>query len=242
MDARNAMSTLYFIRHGQASFGKENYDELSPRGAAQSRLLAEHFERAGVRFDAVYRGGLARHEGTAGEYLAHERGKGRTVPPVNVLSALDEYDSKAILTALIPVMLEENPRMKEDVERLFTDRRSFQAVFETAMNMWCCGAYDRPGLETWSDYRAKVNGAIDAIMKNDGRGKHVAVFTSGGPITIAAGRTLGLSDATIMGLRDQIVNTSVSRFRCTEERIMLASFNEYSHLELSGDRSMVTYR
>ena len=30
--SEHVMSTLYFIRHGQASFGKENYDELSDTG------------------------------------------------------------------------------------------------------------------------------------------------------------------------------------------------------------------
>jgi len=30
---------IYLVRHGQASFGAEDYDELSDLGARQSRLL-----------------------------------------------------------------------------------------------------------------------------------------------------------------------------------------------------------
>ena len=37
------MSTLYMIRHGQASFGKEDYDKLSDGGLRQARILAHHF-------------------------------------------------------------------------------------------------------------------------------------------------------------------------------------------------------
>ncbi|MFX9680498.1 histidine phosphatase family protein, partial [Acinetobacter baumannii] len=29
------MTTIYLVRHGQASFGKANYDELSPTGQSQ---------------------------------------------------------------------------------------------------------------------------------------------------------------------------------------------------------------
>jgi len=34
------MSDLYLIRHGQASFGKDNYDRLSPLGIRQARILS----------------------------------------------------------------------------------------------------------------------------------------------------------------------------------------------------------
>ncbi len=33
------MATIYLVRHGQASFGKENYDQLSPRGWEQGKIL-----------------------------------------------------------------------------------------------------------------------------------------------------------------------------------------------------------
>jgi len=45
-----------------------------------------------------------------------------------------------------------------------------------------------------------------------------------------------------MKVAEQVVNTSVSRFKCTENRIMLATFNEYAHLEKEKDESLITYR
>ena len=37
------MTSIYLVRHGQASFGKKDYDNLSEIGEKQSFLLGEHF-------------------------------------------------------------------------------------------------------------------------------------------------------------------------------------------------------
>lgn len=50
------MIEIYFIRHGQASFGQPTYDCLSSLGERQAALLGRHFYQTGVRFDAVYSG------------------------------------------------------------------------------------------------------------------------------------------------------------------------------------------
>ena len=54
------MGTLYLVRHGQASFGADNYDLLSPLGRQQSVRLGEYFSYKGVHFDAVLTGTLNR--------------------------------------------------------------------------------------------------------------------------------------------------------------------------------------
>jgi broad specificity phosphatase PhoE len=95
---------------------------------------------------------------------------------------------------------------------------------------------------TWRAFKDRVNGAIDEIMKSDGTGKTVAVFTSGGTISVAVQRTLHLGEADAMKIAEQLVNTSVSRFKCTSDRIMMATFNEYTHLEHENDEKLITYR
>ena len=49
------MATVYLIRHGQASFGAENYDKLSELGCRQAHIAGEYFRDYGIQFDAVYR-------------------------------------------------------------------------------------------------------------------------------------------------------------------------------------------
>ena len=62
------MGTLYLVRHGQASFGADDYDQLSPLGRRQAVRLGEYlrqrFEREGVQIDTVLMGSLRRHRQT----------------------------------------------------------------------------------------------------------------------------------------------------------------------------------
>ena len=44
-----APRTLLLVRHGQASFGKSDYDRLSPGGHRQARLLGADLARRGLR-------------------------------------------------------------------------------------------------------------------------------------------------------------------------------------------------
>ena len=65
------MGSIYLIRHGQASFGADDYDVLSPTGIRQAEILGDHLLNLGVRFDRVLSGGLRRQQHTARAYLAY---------------------------------------------------------------------------------------------------------------------------------------------------------------------------
>ena len=236
------MSTLFFIRHGQASFGKENYDELSERGIRQALFLARYFDARGIRFDIVYTGTLERHIRTADALARLKNEKDGSRPAVRRLEGLNEYPTQEIFQALAPRAIAADPSLAGDVAKLMTDRRSFQRVFEAVMSLWTSGTHAVPGLPAWGDFTGRVNEAIDSIMEADGSGKTVAVYTSGGPISVAVGRTLHLSGDDTMRVAEQLVNTSFSRFKCTRDRIMMATFNEYPHLEIEKDESLITYR
>ena len=54
------MGTLYLVRHGQASFGAANYDQLSPLGQRQCLRLGEYFRAKGRRFGTLISGTLMR--------------------------------------------------------------------------------------------------------------------------------------------------------------------------------------
>ena len=55
------MGNLYLVRHGQASFGAEDYDNLSELGRKQAVRLGEYFRDNGQSFDTVFTGTLRRH-------------------------------------------------------------------------------------------------------------------------------------------------------------------------------------
>lgn len=236
------MSAIYFIRHGQASFGKDNYDKLSELGRRQSRLLAGYLDAMDIRFDVIYTGTLTRHLETAEEYLAHCRQQGIPLPAVKQTPDLNEFNSREILTALVPVLLERDPLMQVHLDRLLTDRRSFQKVFEAVIKMWTSKSYENAGIPSWKDFLSAVGRGVDAIAAADGRGRKIGVVTSGGPIAAAIQRVLQIPDDRAMQMGMQLVNSSFTRFRCTDRQITITSFNEYPHLEAGKDRNLITYR
>ncbi len=234
------MSTLFFIRHGQASFGKENYDALSTLGTQQAYLLGNYFARRNIRFDRIYTGTLLRHEETEGEMRRAFAGNNIELPQSCRMAELNEYDSHLILKTLVPELLAEGAVRDRDVANIFTDRKSFQRVFEAAMIKWSCGLYEAK-IPSWNNFVEGVYRAFGTIMQKDGKGRVVAVITSGGPISAAIRRALLLSDEMTMRVTWQIKNASFTRFKCTADAIMLESFNEVPHLEERG-ADFVTYR
>jgi broad specificity phosphatase PhoE len=236
------MSDLYLIRHGQASFGKDNYDRLSPLGIRQAGILGRHLLSTGLRFDAAYSGTMDRQSSTAMGVFQCYTDAGEPVPELVQLGGLNEYDTTAVVSAQVPDMMAADPTLKDDLEQMYTDKESFKRVFEGAMLRWVSGNHDKPGSESWKHFTSRVSDALQDIMKSHGSGSSVAVFTSGGPICAALKWVLNLSGERAIRLNWQVVNTSYSRFMYNGERITLAGFNNISHLELHNEYSLITYR
>lgn len=58
------MGSIYLIRHGQASFGADDYDVLSPTGIRQAEILGRHLAELGISFDRCLAGDLRRQQHT----------------------------------------------------------------------------------------------------------------------------------------------------------------------------------
>lgn len=236
------MSTLYFIRHGQASFGKSDYDTLSPAGELQARLLADYLFGHGIQFDTILVGPQRRHRQTAQALISACEQNNGSAPETIEMGELAEYDFTTVLKELIPVLAAEREDFNRAAGLMFTDRKAFQRLFEAVMLRWVEGSHHLPEAMTWAAFKNRVNSGLESLMARYGRGKNVALFTSGGPISVTVQKALGLSDAAAMQVNWQIINCSVTRFKCTHEKMMLASFNEYPWLEMHPDRNIITYR
>ena len=236
------MSMVYLIRHGQASFGHDDYDRLSDLGVRQARILAGFLYDCGLKPNAVYSGNMRRQVATAQEVIDFFRDSGSPWPGLVRSSAFDEYDTNAIVAAMFPAMAAEDPSLADDLKRMFSSKDSFKRVFESAMLRWVHGFPVPETVETWEGLLSRVMEGISSIRRGHPRGSTVVVFTSGGPIAASLAGVLGISGEASMRLNWQIVNTSITRFMYNEERVTLAGFNVISHLELAGDPSLVTYR
>ena len=236
------MSTLYLIRHGQASFGTADYDALSDRGRHQARLLGAFFLKVGIRFDACWSGTLRRQQQTIREVRDCYLDAGRDMPLPTETAALDEYDYEAVLRALVPLIEKEDPAFIPDVSHMLSDRRAFQLVFARVMTRWASGRDAVENLISWSSFAAGVATGIRDIIDRSGSSSQVAAFTSGGPIAAIIGSVLGLTAEKAISLSWQLVNASITRFKFSGGRISLDTFNEYGHLERNGESGWLTYR
>ena len=235
------MSEIYFIRHAQASFGAENYDRLSDLGIRQARILGDYFFQLGLRFHSVYTGSMERQIGTAHRILSR-LSQDSTKPDLHSVPEFNEYDSESVLKIQAPEMIREDLSLSEATTRIYTDQRSFQRVFEQAILRWISGQYDTPGVETWRAFTRRVRAGVTKVMEENRRKKRIAVFTSGGPVSVVMQMALGLSDEETIRLSWQIRNTSVSAFKYNAEHFSLFSFNSAAHLELHNDPELLTYR
>jgi len=236
------MSEIFFVRHGQASFGSDDYDRLSPLGVRQAKILARYLAQTGKIFDAVYTGEMERQQKTAEEFLNHYRDHQMAVPRPQIDDTFNEYDSFAVWEALIPEITAEQPALAAELEKLPGDQKAFQRIFSQVMNRWTQGEYKASGIPRWDDFTRRVGLGVDKIAARHGAQKRLAVFTSGGPISVAVRSALSLSDRMTLEISWQLMNASVTRIKYNSKGIMLAGFNEVSHLELEGDAGLLTYR
>ncbi|MBW1789718.1 MAG: histidine phosphatase family protein [Deltaproteobacteria bacterium] len=233
------MSDIYMIRHGQASFSSENYDRLSRLGCLQSRILGEYLSHIRIYFDAIYSGSLERQRHTAEQVL--ERMPADVRCDLRIQPDLNEYDAKGIVESQVPAMIRDDPKLALDLERI-KERRSFQRIFEGAMRRWLSGRYDAEGVEPWKVFRDRVQGAVNRIMMENGRGRTIALFTSGGPICVTLQMALGITADIAIQLNWQLRNTSVSVFKYSDKGIFLNSYNSLNHLLDRKDSALLTYR
>jgi broad specificity phosphatase PhoE len=161
---------------------------------------------------------------------------------LRIAPQFNEYDSLSIIKSHLPHMTREDPSISEALARMYTDRRSFQQVFEGAMLRWISGSYQLPRLETWGEFALRVRAGVTKVMEENGRRKRIVIFSSGGPLSVVMQMALKLSDEEAMRLGWQIRNASVSTFKYNDSRVSLSSFNSVVHLEWHKDPVLITYR
>lgn len=234
-----ALSTIFLIRHGQASFGADDYDVLSTVGAEQGRELGRYWARRQVRLDACYRGPRRRHADTAAGFLEGASEAGVSYPDTTTLDGLDEYPAIELLKRWLPKLTAEHPELASAFGA-GASQRQFEQGFRLVIDKWSRGELETGDLETFEHFQGRVRAALDHIMTTEGRKKQVAVFTSGGPIAMAMQRALELSSELALRTAWVVANGSINEFRYRDtSEFTLVRFNAIPHLQ---DDALITYR
>ncbi|MDO8275237.1 MAG: histidine phosphatase family protein [Serpentinimonas sp.] len=222
------MGTLYLVRHGQASFGADDYDRLSPLGQRQSLRLGEHLRAHGWQPDAVLCGTLRRHAQT---WDALALGLGGPVPEPLHWPGLNEYDSSALIEALHAAPLP-SPHTPEGYRQHFR-------LLRDALRQWMAGVLTPAGMPDYPAFVAGVVAALDHVRQL-GQGR-VLIVSSGGPIATSVGHLLGTTPETTIELNLRLRNTALTEFEFNPKRHTLLSFNTLPHLAQPEQADWVSY-
>jgi broad specificity phosphatase PhoE len=222
------MGTVYLVRHGQASFGADDYDQLSGLGQRQSERLGAYWAERGQRFDAVITGSLKRHAQTWAGIAA---GAGLDLQPL-IWPGLDEYDSLAVIRTIHAA-----PLKKPDTPELY--RHHFRLLHD-GLAQWMAGTVSPQGMPSYTEFVRGVTSALD-LVRAEHVGKNVLIVSSGGPISTAVGQVLNLSPERTIDLNMRIRNSAVTEFEFSARRHALLTYNTLPHLDSPAHREWVTY-
>ena len=235
------MASVLLIRHGQASFGTANYDQLSPLGEEQSHDdWACWLKQSGSTLpDLVVVGPAAPH--TCRPPTAASR------PPVSrrravTIAGLDEFDHEEVLARLSA--RSGHADATHGGAGAVGDARigRFSAMFSAAVARWVSGEFDHEYTRSWTAFRASVLTGTGCVGGQEAR--TIWAFTSGGPIAVIVNALVGApAIADTFSLSWPLANTSTSRLSIEPEKPQsLISYNAWPHLEGAEARHLVSYR
>jgi broad specificity phosphatase PhoE len=208
------VGVLLLVRHGQASYGADNYDELSELGRRQAQLLGRRLASQPVA--RVVSGSMQRQRDTA-ELLG-------LTDDVRVDERLDEYDHVSLLESFAAGghSLEGHP----------------QDVLDSALAWWAADGPPGDGShESHEGFVARVTAALAELAAEPGL---TVAATSGGVISVAAAGWLRMPEGSWPLLGRVIVNASVTKVVTGRTGTWLLTLNDHAHFE--DDRALITYR
>ena len=222
------MGTLYLVRHGQASFGADDYDQLSELGQRQSHRLGAYFRERGLSFEAVITGSLKRQQQT---WRGIAEGLGQAELQHLEWPGLNEYDSHAVIQAIHP-----EPLAKPDTPALY---KHHFGLLRKGLQAWMRGQTQPQGMPSYSDFVSGVTSALAHVQTH--HSGDVLLVSSGGPIATAVGHVLQTPPEVTIEINMRIRNSAVCEIHYNAKRLSLVSHNTVSHLDGPGYQDWVTY-
>lgn len=230
------MPALTLIRHGQASFGAANYDQLSTLGYSQGERLGQAFAEREEAPTHVFIGGMLRHKQTAEACLNAAGLKAELI----CLDGFNEFNHEQVLERFEPRFAD-----RADFAKLLASyenpHKSFAALFRNALLRWVDGQYDSDYDESWTGFQARCNDTVTAVFNKLGSGDNAWVFTSGGCISVVAQALLELSDQAALKVNWTLANGGLTQLSQGRGARQLISLNEHGHFT-GRHRELLTYR
>jgi broad specificity phosphatase PhoE len=234
------MGQLTLIRHGQAHAFAQDSDRLTELGEQQAARLHQYWLRHGTAFTEIYSGTLQRQRHTAEIATA-----GVTTAPLQLRAAFNEYDAHGILSVLRLRLRESDATFQQldaafEAHREQPDRnRYFQRMFEYLTVRWLSGELTDDAVESFAAFQQRIRQELKNILQEEGTGRRVALFTSGGVIGTIVQTVLQAPTEQMLLLNWRVRNASLTEFTFSHARLSLDSFNALPHLD---EPALWTYR
>ncbi len=229
------MGVVLLVRHGQASFGTDDYDRLSDLGLEQARVLGAALRDRVQQLGAVFVGSMRRHRQTADACLEAMG----ALRPVSVDRAFDEFDHDEVIARLDP-RYGDKTALAAELAAAPEPRRAFQEMFVRAMKRWAAGEHNHDYAESWSAFGHRCADGFERVSRATGKQDTTLVFTSGGPIAVLMSALLRIPAERGFELQFRLVNAGVSKVLVGSRGASFGSLNEHGHFEHAG-RRLLTY-
>jgi broad specificity phosphatase PhoE len=234
------VSAIYLVRHGQASFGRSDYDKLSELGEEQARLLGVALRQRVPQVHVALTGAMLRHKQTAQGCLeAMLRGTGRRAHPVED-AGFNEFDHDELIARYKP-RYENRLVLAAELAATLRPRQAFQEMFAEAVARWIGGQHDGDYKESWPVFQARCVEALVRVGDALGSGETAMVFTSAGTITAIFQHLLEMPLSHAFKMNWTMVNCGVTKVIRGSRGFHLSSLNDHGHFEGEAKR-LVTYR
>ncbi len=220
------MGDIYLVRHGQASFGTDNYDRLSPAGIEQAQWMGKHFQSLGLEFDRVVIGAMVRHRQTL-EFAACCAAEPEVEPGLN------EYDFHSLVDGYLRQF---PPATSIDLK----DPRAFYRQLRITLGAWADGSLTTGLPESWADFEGRVKKSLQTLTADAGA-QRVLVVSSGGAISALVREVLGLSVEQMITMNLQMMNTGITRLMFKGDKVRMQSWNGVPHLERPETKHLLSF-
>jgi len=230
------MGVIYLIRHGQAQFDAEDYDQLSPLGIRQAQILGETLKARLLPINTVVCGTMRRHQQSAehcleamGLPISWEEGPG-----------WNEYDFQNIISALEP-RYRDKTAMRTDIIAATSPREAFQNLLTQGLSRWMSEKHNPAYAESWETFRNRILDSLSKLTATLQKSQNVLVFTSGGPIATICSFLLKIPDEHNFQLGWTLTNAGLTKLIVGSRGTYLSTYNEHQHFE-SRHTELITYR
>lgn len=191
--------------------------------------------------DAAYSGDLSRQRETCQLALASQP----NAVPHHIDARFNEVQNDEQIEYLLPAVLERNPAIQALVDKGLSASKDYQKVIDAVFNYWVSPECDDDRIQSWADYSGGTRDALAQVMAEQGSGKTVGIFSSGGTIATIVAQVLGLTGAQTYQFYEPMMNCSMTQLFYSRDKVSLSYFNDTTFLQVLNrdhEQSLVTYR